>query len=49
MDEMDEPRFIHFVYLCGVNYYNSETMNKKVKEKFGSPRIFPYLCHRIVT
>ena len=49
MDEMDERSFILFFYLCAINQLNSETMNKKVDKKFGSPRIFPYICHRIAT
>lgn len=49
MDKMDERKFVHFLYLCSMIFVNSETMNKKVKNKFGSPRIFPYICPRIAT
>ena len=44
---MDDCFIIHFSYLCAIIYVNSETMSKKVNKKFGSPRIFPYICHRI--
>lgn len=47
MDEMDERKLVHFSYLCSMILVNSETMSKKVKKKFGSPRIFPYICPRI--
>ena len=46
---MDDCFIIHFSYLCGIIYVNSETMSKKVNKKFGSPRIFPYICPRIAT
>ena len=49
MDEMDELSFVHFSYICNVNQCNSETMSKKRNKKFGSLRIFSYICPRIVT
>ena len=49
MDEMDEPSFIRFSYLCAINQLNSETMSEIIEEKFGSLRIFPYICPRIAT
>ena len=49
MDEMDGRFFTRFSYLCGVNQLNSEMMSKKMNEKFGSLRIFSYICLRIVT
>lgn len=46
---MDERCFVLFSYLCAINQLNFKIMSKKVDKKFGSPRIFPYICHRIAT
>lgn len=46
---MDERCFVLFSYLCAINQLNFKIMSKKVDKKFGSPRIFPYICPRIAT